>query len=912
MRNLKRVLSLALALVMVIGMMVIGAGAASFGDQKDIAKEEAAAVMQGLGIMEGDENGNFNPDDVLTREQAAAMLARTVLGEKGAETVAANKVGVFVDVAADRWSAGYIAWAANQDYIAGWNGQFDPAGQLTGVAYAKLLLVALGFDPEVEGYVNNINWAANIGADAVAFGLTKNVDDILAAPLTRENAAQMTLNALEATCVYYEDKGFEIITADGTVIRQGVEGPYALGATDARWDDRETNKNYDETDDEGKDTKDNVVHLVEKLFPKVVKTGADPDEWGNPADFCWKNGNKTLYTEWLKPVAEYYVAVSDCDLAKELDLAKKDSADIYVDGVLADTNYVYDIYEDDYTFNGTGTGVWTRIYETPDDNAKNGDEYTVVAINTYLAEVTKVTTERVDKNDHVKREASIDLDVWAASDEWTKETASDKADYDLTYETEDFKKGDMVLVTILKADEDYDQVDADEYVVKSVELAESVEAKVSKVRKAADDRLIDNITITADGEPYGANVQFELGFAPATKTTYELYLDEQGNVIGAELPKGGDSDYYVISSMKYDSNDEDDEIDSWVDATLYNMDAEKIDDATLVSIDAYWNDLDTDAVYVGFVDADTNNSVGDILTVGKKDYMQASDKANRNGEFYFQLIEMAADESEYEVGKVAETLTAAAEGVDALVLKADTLLDATTLDKDFNDNTKFLVLTTEKGKAVFTAYSFEDLPAMEVEAIQYVEGKNYIKYVFVDARDALFLGETTLVYIVEEEIKAIDNGLESFDAWVGAEDEEFDLAEIDGYTSIEDYGFEGDGIYTLYYNSDEEVIEMKLESAPILVKDATGKTITEVITGTHYRYASDIEVYEVVVKNDAKDNEFREINASSIDDMLDYIDDAQEEGVIVDGKIEVAIKLTKAGKVETLYYVYNEEVDEQH
>ena len=59
MRNLKRALSLALASVMLLGMMVVGTGAASYTDVSSKHNEEAIAVMQAVGVMVGDTNGKF-------------------------------------------------------------------------------------------------------------------------------------------------------------------------------------------------------------------------------------------------------------------------------------------------------------------------------------------------------------------------------------------------------------------------------------------------------------------------------------------------------------------------------------------------------------------------------------------------------------------------------------------------------------------------------------------------------------------------------------------------------------------------------------------------------------------------------------------------------------------------------------
>ena len=74
MRNLKRALSLALASVMVIGMMVVGTGA-SYEDVKATDNVEAIEVLQAVGIMTGDENGDFNPDANVTRNEIAVIMS---------------------------------------------------------------------------------------------------------------------------------------------------------------------------------------------------------------------------------------------------------------------------------------------------------------------------------------------------------------------------------------------------------------------------------------------------------------------------------------------------------------------------------------------------------------------------------------------------------------------------------------------------------------------------------------------------------------------------------------------------------------------------------------------------------------------------------------------------------------------
>ena len=75
MRNLKRALSLALASVMVLGLMVVGSGA-SYADVTSEENQEAIEVLQAVGVMVGDDNGNFNPDRNVTRNEMAVIMSQ--------------------------------------------------------------------------------------------------------------------------------------------------------------------------------------------------------------------------------------------------------------------------------------------------------------------------------------------------------------------------------------------------------------------------------------------------------------------------------------------------------------------------------------------------------------------------------------------------------------------------------------------------------------------------------------------------------------------------------------------------------------------------------------------------------------------------------------------------------------------
>ena len=197
---MKKLLALVLALVMTLCLCVTS-NAAYDGEEFDYAT--AVEVMTKLGVFQGDENGKFNPTGILTREQAAKIVTYMILGKTAADalvTIAAP----FADVAADRWSAGSIAYCYNEGILAGvGNGMFAPTAELTGLAFAKMMLTALGYDAEVEGLTGS-QWSINAAKLALTVGLTDGMDDVaLSAPMTREQAAQMALNTELATMVEY-------------------------------------------------------------------------------------------------------------------------------------------------------------------------------------------------------------------------------------------------------------------------------------------------------------------------------------------------------------------------------------------------------------------------------------------------------------------------------------------------------------------------------------------------------------------------------------------------------------------------------------------------------------------------------------------------------------------------------------
>lgn len=204
MRNLKRTLSLVLASAMLVGMMSVGASAVNasdFTDADEIVNKDAVSTMTALGIINGKEDGSyFDPTGTVTRAEMAKMLCVAING--GVDPVLGVKdTPTFTDIKG-HWAESYIEYCAANGIIAGrGNNKFDPTGTVSATEAAKMLLGVLGYNAEKSGLVGN-DWAINTNVLANQNGLYKNLANLNANTLlTRDNAAQMIYNALDANMV---------------------------------------------------------------------------------------------------------------------------------------------------------------------------------------------------------------------------------------------------------------------------------------------------------------------------------------------------------------------------------------------------------------------------------------------------------------------------------------------------------------------------------------------------------------------------------------------------------------------------------------------------------------------------------------------------------------------------------------
>lgn len=190
----KRISAFIMTLVLVAALAT-GASAMSFSDDEDIRNSEAVSMLTELEVVSGFPDGSFRPDEYVTREQAAKMIS-SILQRKD-DSFCWDGSFSFSDQSG--WANEAIEYCSYKGIIAGYSdGTFDPTGYITADQMAKMLLVAVGFDP--EPYTGE-GWSENVNEDAWSAGIFDNFAGSTVDPLTRDNACLLIFNALKCQAI---------------------------------------------------------------------------------------------------------------------------------------------------------------------------------------------------------------------------------------------------------------------------------------------------------------------------------------------------------------------------------------------------------------------------------------------------------------------------------------------------------------------------------------------------------------------------------------------------------------------------------------------------------------------------------------------------------------------------------------
>ena len=180
---------------------------AAFTDSADIKVDaDVVDTLVSLGIVEGFEDGSFQPNATVTRAQMAKMIYVLRTGKSDASAYNDDKTS-FTDIGS-HWARGYIKYCQSLGIIAGKsNTIFAPNATVTAQEAAKMLLVTLGYNAEKAGLVG-AGWASKTNALADENGLLEDVNTSFTGPCPRQYAAQLIYNAIDTPTVVWRDDAY--------------------------------------------------------------------------------------------------------------------------------------------------------------------------------------------------------------------------------------------------------------------------------------------------------------------------------------------------------------------------------------------------------------------------------------------------------------------------------------------------------------------------------------------------------------------------------------------------------------------------------------------------------------------------------------------------------------------------------
>ena len=374
--NLKKILALVLAFACAFTMF---AGAA-FTDQADIKVDaDVVDTLVSLGIIEGFEDGSFQPNATVTRAQMAKMIYVLRTGKSDASAYNDDKTS-FTDIGS-HWARGYIKYCQSLGIIAGKsNTIFAPNATVTAQEAAKMLLVTLGYDANKAGLVG-AGWAAKTNALADENGLLEDVNTSFTGPCPRQYAAQLIYNAIDTATVVWRDDAY-------------------------------TNQNYNGDDNKTIGEKYMGLHSVEGILTSFAKEDGKDTYGATVTSITKQDGSKNVK---LNPAEESFTKISkDYGSLKnnKVKVLYKDTDEVYGVFALTDSNKVVNGLLGDFGDDGDklkldGTkytvGTATTAASIGSDAAKQA---TADKTNLVKVDGSAVATNRNDLVKYVKSNVS--------------------------------------------------------------------------------------------------------------------------------------------------------------------------------------------------------------------------------------------------------------------------------------------------------------------------------------------------------------------------------------------------------------------------------------------------------------------------------------------------------------------------
>ena len=532
MRNLKRALSLALAAAMLISLMVVGASAAEYGDQAQVSQTEAVEVLTGLGVVGGDQNGNFNPTATLTRAEFCVMIANALTGGTFDRTLFDGATTPFTDVQG-HWGQAYIAYCYSNGIIAGTSATtFSPDATLTAAQAAAILLMALGYNQNNE-FAANGQFELNVTRWAQDAGLYAGLSVSATAGISRENTAKLIFNALtNTTPVNYGT----LAQAYYTVGTSAVEGKVLSG-------DQLDPTVYNGAANYRSTLGYTNFGLIKQVNPDKDDFGRPTSEWGVTANAGSANPSfdETIATVANAPVATFTAATKANAVASALrGYHFSDGTEEYP---VNDTDKYTNVY---FTGNAAGSNILTTVSATgKTTNVVATDSNTACTVADRISRMTGngVLVEVYADSD---KEISAIVIVDAGIAEVTR--VSTNRDGDVTYTLgangsfvnyADEDRDDTVVISGNVAEDDY---------VTYVKIGNTAYLYATDEIQGVQTRKDQDNKITVSGTVYTLQKNTTATDFNNSNDTFNYYLDQYGYVV-ATTSTAATTDFAMIMDM---------------------------------------------------------------------------------------------------------------------------------------------------------------------------------------------------------------------------------------------------------------------------------------------------------------------------------------------------------------------------
>lgn len=558
-KNLKKVISTFAAVALLASSA--SAFAVSFPDV-DANASYAGAVdaLTTLGVVNGDDNGKFNPENTVTRAEFAKMVVEALGAGKSASSSTYTK---FTD-AQGHWAAGYIEIGVAKGFINGYDDTtFGPDDQVTYAQAVKMLVGAIGYETYASqqgGYPSGyLSYGSSLD---IVNGVTGVANDTA---LTRAQCAVLIYNTLKAPICKingyeqnykgewvpkYEEMDGEgknwqsLLTSEHNAYV--VKGRVMDVTRDAKDGDTvkfrvELADNFDGEKVKGSEDNSGIVSGCVELPEVFVGTsGADKMQWVYSEAIIQEDVDTGDYT--IVAITPYGSAKTVEFAAKdvktvlnsnnEIEVKKESSAKTNDYDVTGATLYINGESEGEYDTIGVlakatavmgdnnVSGTVTLVKATKVASTSTGDAYNYVMVDYYLT--GKVTSVDIDEDEAAitvseLNSSGIDGEIVIDLEEDMEQSVKFYKDgAEISYDA--VKKDDIVSVACKYGTSNWEAEDMEVY-VSDATVSGTVTGKNTTKK-----------TITVDGETYDiAGGSYTVG------TNYTLYIDAFGYVVDQDV-----------------------------------------------------------------------------------------------------------------------------------------------------------------------------------------------------------------------------------------------------------------------------------------------------------------------------------------------------------------------------------------